>query len=59
MQHYQEIFPATPQKVAMTPEEQDAAIRTAFYNEDTMPREKELKTAIGKIRSLVLPGWKL
>ena len=55
MQHYQEIFPATPQIVAMTPEEQEAAIRTAFYNEDTMPREKELKTAIGKIRSLVLP----
>lgn len=55
MRHHQEIFPATPHKVAMTSEEQDAAIRTAFYNEDTMPREKELKTAIGKIRSLVLP----
>ena len=58
MQHYQEIFPATPQIVAMTPEEQEAAIRTAFYNEDTIPREKELKTAIGKIRSLVLPRIK-
>jgi len=40
----------------MTAEEQDAAIRQAFTNEDTFPQEKELRQAIGKNRpSLVHP----
>ena len=40
---------------AMTTEEQNAAIRVAFYNDDTMPQEKELESAIGKIKQLVQP----
>ena len=51
---YKEIF--KPQcAYAMTTEEQNAAIRVAFYNDETMPQEKELETAIGKIKKLVQP----
>ena len=39
----------------MTAEEQNAAIRAAFANEDTLPKEKDLLDAIGKIPSLVEP----
>ena len=39
----------------MTKEEQNAAIRYAFANDDTLPRETELTTAIGKSTSLVQP----
>jgi hypothetical protein len=52
--HYQEMF-TQQSKIAMTGEEQNAAIRQAFVNNDTMPHEKELKDAIGKIPSLVTP----
>lgn len=53
--HHAEIF-AFPAKIAMTAEEQNAAIRQAFTNDDTMPKERELRDAIGKTRpSLVHP----
>ena len=52
--HYQEMF-TQQSKIAMTREEQNAAIRQAFVNNDTIPQEKELKDAIGKIPSLVSP----
>ena len=52
--HYKEIF-ENPHDIAMTKEEQDTAIRKAFYNEDTMPQEQELKDAISKLIGLVLP----
>ena len=52
--HYQEIF-KNPHDIAMTKEQQDAAIREALHNDDTMPREQELKDAIGKLIGLVLP----
>ena len=39
----------------MTAEEQNAAIRAAFANKDTLPKEKDLLDAIGKIPSLVKP----
>ena len=53
--HHKEIF-ALPAKIAMTAEEQNAAIRAAFTNDDTMPQETELRDAIGKNRpSLVHP----
>ena len=39
----------------MTPEEQDAEIRQAFYNNEKMPKETEFKDAIGKITKLVVP----
>jgi len=42
-----------PTNLAMSSEEQNAAIRAAFTNDDTMPKEKELKDAIGKMPSLV------
>ena len=54
---HKELFTPTT-NYAMTTEEQDAAIRVAFYNDDTMPKEMELKTAIGKIKHLVLPRKK-
>jgi len=38
----------------MTTEEQDAKIRQAFYNDDTMPKETDLNDAIGKIAKLVV-----
>ena len=41
--------------VAMTVEEQSTAICEAFANLDTFPAETEIKNAIGKIHSLVLP----
>ena len=50
--HHAEIF-AFPAKIAMTAEEQNAAIRQAFANDDTMPKERELRDAIGKTR----PAW--
>ena len=54
MTHYNEIF-NTP-SLTMTAEEQNAAIRAAlFANEDTLPKEKDLLDAIGKIPSLVEP----
>ena len=53
MAHYNEIF-NTP-SLTMTAEEQNAAIRSAFANEDTLPKEKDLLDAIGKIPSLVKP----
>jgi len=47
---------AKPAQIAMTAEEQDAAIRQAFTNKDTIPQEKELRQAIGKnCPSLVHP----
>ena len=52
--HYHEIL-LQPTNLAMTSEEQNAAIRAAFTNDDTMPKEKELKEAIGKMPSLVEP----
>jgi len=39
----------------MTSEEQNATMRTAFLNDDTMPQEKELQGAIGKKTNLVIP----
>jgi len=40
---------AKPAQIAMKAEEQeDAAIRQAFTNKDTMPQDKELRQAIGK-----------
>jgi len=45
---------AKPAQIAMTAEEQDAAIRQAFTNEDTMPQERELRQAIGKNRLSLL-----
>ena len=36
----------------MTQEQQNAAIRYAFANEETLPREKQLLDAIGKLKSL-------
>lgn len=40
----------------MTAKEQNAAIRQAFTNDDNMPKEIELRDAIGKTRpSLVHP----
>ena len=44
-----------PARLAMTPEEQDAEIRQAIYNDDTMPKETDLQDAIGKIAHLVVP----
>ena len=41
--------------LAMTEEEQNATICAAFANEDTFPQEPDLKEAIGKFHSLVLP----
>ena len=41
--------------LAMTAEEQEATIRAAFTNEETFPSETELKDAIGKCTSLVMP----
>ena len=41
--------------MAMTTEEQNAAIRYAFANDDTLPQEKELADALGKSTSLVQP----
>ena len=38
----------------MTPEEQDAEIRQAFYNDETTPKVMDLKDAIGKIAKLVV-----
>ena len=35
-------------KIATTTEEQNSAIRVAFHNEDTMPKETEIQDAIGK-----------
>jgi len=52
--HYQEML-TRQSNLAMTKEEQHAAIRQAFTNTDTMPQETELKEAIGKIPSLVMP----
>ena len=52
--HYHNIL-ENPKDIAMTPEQQDAAIREALQNEDTMPQEKELQDAIGKLIGLVLP----
>lgn len=53
--HHAEIF-ALPARIAMTAEEQNAAIRAAFTNDDTMPKERELREAIGTSRpSLVHP----
>jgi hypothetical protein len=37
--HHAEIF-ALPARIAMTAEEQNAAIRAAFTNDDTMPKER-------------------
>ena len=37
-EHRKEIF-ADPSRFAMTPEEQDAEIGQAFYNNETMPKE--------------------
>ena len=37
----------------MTPEEQDAEIRQAFYN-DTMPKENDLNDTVGKLAKLVV-----
>ena len=53
--HYHEMFHQQPLKFAMTAEEQNAAIRQAFVNDDTIPQETELKNAIGKSPSLVTP----
>ena len=39
--------------LALTPEEERATIRTAFYEDDTVPKEKILKTALGKRPKLV------
>ena len=49
-QRYEKII--KPARLAMTPEEQDAEIRQAFYNNDTMLKETDLKDAIGKIVKL-------
>ena len=49
--HFEEIFHA-PSAIAMTQEQQNAAIRYAFANEETLPREKQLLDAIGKLKSL-------
>ena len=38
----------------MTPEQQAAAIRLAFYKEETTPKGTELKVAIGKKAHLVI-----
>ena len=55
MAHYNEIFGPSA-KLTMTAEEQNAAIRAAFANEDTIPQEKELLDALGKIPSLTKPS---
>jgi len=47
---------ANPAQIAMMVGEQDAAIREAFTNDDTMPQEAGVHAAIGKNRpSLVHP----
>ena len=43
--------------IAMTTEEQDAAIRVAFYNEDTFPKETEHQDTIGKKIPNLLKPW--
>ena len=43
--HYNEIF-NTP-SLTMTAEEQNAAIRAAFANKDTLPKENDLLDATG------------
>ena len=39
----------------MTPEQQAAAIHVAFYKEEMIPKEIELKVAIGKKTHIVIP----
>ena len=41
--------------LALTPEEERATIRTAFYEDDTIPKEKVLNSALGKRPKLVRP----
>jgi len=41
-------------QIAMMAEEQDAAIRQASTNNDTMPQERELRQAIGKNRLILI-----
>ena len=43
--------------IAMTTEEQDAAVRVAFYNEDTIPKETEHQDTIGKKIPNLLKPW--
>lgn len=50
---YKEMFAPTC-NYAMTTEEQNAAIRIAFYEDDTMPKEKELESAIGKTQKMLV-----
>ena len=53
-QHYKEIF-KTPNPLALTSKQQDAAIRQAFYNEDTLPQDNFHKNARGKFAKLMNP----
>ncbi len=59
MAHAKEIFTSTPssasQSIALTPEQQRAAIHHAFANDDTVPTDPLIQTAQGKIPSLVQP----
>ena len=41
--------------LALTPEEERASIRTAFYEDDTVPKERILASALGKRPKLVRP----
>ena len=43
--------------IAMTTEEQDATIRVAFYNEDTVMKEIELQYATGKKMTNLVKPW--
>ena len=48
--------PTASNPLAFMPEEESTMIRTAFYKDDTMPKEAILKSAIGKNRpKLVSP----
>ena len=52
--HYNKFF-STYCKLAMTSEEQNAAIRADLYNEDTLPKEKDIQIAICKNTRLIKP----
>ena len=58
---YKELF-LTPDPHALTPEQQAATIQAAFHNDDTLPKEEVLASAIGKVtpsRAKVMDPQKL
>ena len=52
--HHIEIF-KTPKPHALTSEQQDAAIRQSFFDEETIPQDKHRRQAIGKNAKLMDP----